>query len=288
VMGKGNICTRRDDFDAFRSILLEHWEDLAKGNLGRISRALHISTADVRRHLAVIAKLRPYPLSGFGNSTVHYIIPDMVFRKDETGWSVLVNDGFCRRYGVNEYYLSLMKQGRDQDLVQMLKTKHERVKFLLNSITQRHSTLYAVGKAVLQIQKDYFEQYGALVPMSLSDVAELTGRHVSTVSRAVRGKILQHPGGTLPLKDLFVRNVKAGRKKEENDAETGRVSGGIGVSQVKKRLLELVQSEDRKKPLSDAKIAELLGAEGLSVSRRTAAKYREELGIPGSFNRRTE
>ena len=124
-----------------KTVLQEYWEDLGKGNLGRISRGLGISTAEARKCLAIISKLNPHPLSGFGSERAHYIVPDMIFRRDEAGWTILVNDGFSRQYGVNEYYLSLLKDAHDLDLAQLLKNKHERVKFLMHSIEQRRNTM---------------------------------------------------------------------------------------------------------------------------------------------------
>lgn len=247
-------------------------EAVAEGKISEISRGMKLSTVRVRKCISQIGELNPRPLAGFGTETATYIVPDIILRKEEGEWHGELNDSWMGNYRVNDYYLRMMRESEEQELVQYFREKLERVKFLMNSIEQRRQTILSIAEYAADRQKLFLEGKGPLVPMTMSDAAEELGIHPSTVSRAVRGKYVQYPGGSVFMKSLF----SASAAKEEAVTAMG----------VKQCLKELIEGENREKPYSDKELSEKLGERGIHVSRRSIAKYREEMGIRGSFERR--
>lgn len=147
--------------------------------------------------------------------------------------------------------------------------------WLIKCVSQREETLLNCIEAIAEIQSAYFlGTSSVLAPMTLGDVAERMGVHKSTVSRTIRGKFIQCSAGVLPAKSFFVQ--KLGRKSSKGDSS----------DMARSMILQLVSNEDKRAPLSDQKICELMAKNGVDISRRTVAKYREALGIPGTFIRK--
>ena len=256
-------------------IVENHLQDVADGKISVISRALKLSTAEVRRCIEQIAKLNPRPLGEFGAARMDYVVPDIIFRKENGKWEMELNDGWVEDYHINDYYLRMMKEASDPELSAYFRKKLERVRFVMNSIAQRRQTMMQISGQILKLQEEFLSGTGFLKPMTMTDVADQMGIHTSTVSRAIKGKYIQYPGGTVLMKNLFSTSVSAA---------DGDMS--VGVMQIKELIKELIRSEDKKKPYSDQKLVELLKEQGIAVSRRAVAKYREELGIRGSFDRK--
>ncbi|SCG92607.1 RNA polymerase factor sigma-54 [uncultured Clostridium sp.] len=261
--------------EVLTQMILYHLHDIAEGKISNISRSLHISTADVRKNLEIITRLNPRPLSGFNSGTNGYIIPDIIFQKENDSWTVRLNDSWVRNYSLNDYYLKMMNSSSDTELIAYFKEKLRRVQFILNSIEQRRQTILSIAEIILDIQQDFFDNNGPLVPMTMSDVANRANIHTSTVSRAVKGKYLQYTGGSLFLKNMFTTSVS----RQDNGSVTPMV--------VKQYIKEFIEAENKQKPYSDQTLVKLLSEQNIHVSRRAIAKYREELGIKGSFDRRT-
>ena len=165
-----------------------------------------------------------------------------------------------------------MEETKDPELQAYFRERLERARFVVNSVEQRRRTIVRIVEAVLELQKDYFEENGNLAPMQQEDIAQLLGIHVSTVSRAIKGKYIQYRK-TIPLKALFT----AGISDHEGD-------GSVSSDTIKQRLRQMIE-EEGKKPLSDQKLAEQLEKEGISVSRRAVTKYRIQMNIPDSRQR---
>lgn len=254
----------------------EHLEDVADGKISNISRSLKIPTAEVRKCIEQIARLNPRPMSEFCVGKADFIVPDIIFREENGKWEIELNDDWVEDYHINDYYLRMMKESRDEELTKYFRIKLERVRFVMNSIAQRRQTVTAVAEAVLRRQRAYLEGSSCLQPMTMSDVAGEIGVHTSTVSRAIKGKYIQFPRGTMAMKNMFSASV----------ATTGGTKN-IGIMQVKELIRELIRNEDRRKPYSDQEIMKLLKEKHIDISRRGVAKYRDELGIRGSFARRT-
>ena len=251
-----------------------HLEDIAEGNIGRISRTMHISTAQVRKYILMIEGLNPRPAAGFDNNPTEYIVPDIIIRKDHD-WEVILNDTWMGIYDISDYYLKLMAETQDQQLKEYFRGKARRVRFILQNVEQRRETLLRITKVILEWQKRFFEGTGSLVPMTMSDVARSIGMHTSTVSRAVKGKYIQYPRETVLMKALFSQGVSGTAGEAE-----------ISVHEIKEMIKGCIKKENRKKPYSDQKLKEILEKEGISISRRAVAKYREEMGIRASFERK--
>lgn len=261
--------------DPVSQVVKEHLQDVADGKISAISRALKLSTAEVRKCIDQIAKLNPRPLGEFGGKRNDYVVPDIIFRKDDGKWEIELNDGWVEDYHINDYYLKMMKESTDPQLGAYFQKKLERIRFVMNSIAQRRRTILQISEQILNVQEYFLDGTGFLKPMTMTDVAESLGIHTSTVSRAIKGKYIQYPCGTILMKHLFTASVSAA---EGSDA--------VGTMQIKELMKELIRNEDKNKPYSDQKLSSLLKERGIEISRRAVAKYREELGIRGSFDRK--
>lgn len=259
--------------DDLKDIVRFHLEDVTHGKISHITRHLGLSSAQVRRYIAFLGTLNPRPLAGFGSGSNAYIVPDIIFEKKGDSWDIILNDDWIGKYYLNDYYLKMIADNKDQELQKYFQGKLERARLILSSIERRRETILSVSRIILDWQSGYFKENRQPVPMTMSDVAKKLGVHTSTVSRAVNGKYIQYPNGTIFMKDLFLSAV------------AGTQEDGITALQIKKRIKELIDSENKQKPYSDQKLSELLKAQNMSLSRRAVAKYREEMGIPGSFQR---
>lgn len=263
------------DNPALYTMVSDYLPEIGDGKISVISRNLGLSTAEVRKYIALIGKLNPRPLSGLQESEVSYIVPDIIYSKKNGEWEITVNDKWFGEYHINDYYLRMMKESNDPVLFEYFKQKLERSRFILTSIEQRRETMRSISKAILEKQMDYLEGKGRLKPMTMCTLAEELHIHPSTVSRAIKGKYMQSPAGTILIKKLFCSTVSSCEGGEE-----------LSANHIKERIKELIEEEDKRKPLSDAKLVELLVAEGIHISRRAVAKYRDELWIKSSFDRK--
>lgn len=256
-------------------VVEEHLTDVAEGRISNISRSLCLSTLEVRKCIEQIARLNPRPMREFSEGKANYLVPDIIFRREKDRWEIELNDSWVEDYHINDYYVQMLKSSQDEELSQYFRSRLERVRFVMNSIAQRRQTLLAIAREVLEKQKAYLEGRDFLKPMTMKDVAEAVGIHTSTVSRAIKGKYLQYPGGTLLMKSLFSAPVS-----------TAKGDGAVGTMELKELLRELILAEDKRKPYSDQALAEALKKKNIKLSRRAVTKYREEMGIPGSYTRK--
>ncbi|MBQ9156625.1 MAG: RNA polymerase factor sigma-54, partial [Eubacterium sp.] len=256
------------DTSPMKEIVLYHLADIAEGKISSISRSLDISTSEVRRCINIIRELNSRPLSGFrGNETV-YITPDIIYARSGDHWDIRIRDGGLSRYHLNDYYIEMMNTTRDEELKDYFRKKLDRCRFILSSIERRQKTMELIARAILKNQEGYFRGQDRLKPMTMVQVAEETGLHQSTVGRAVRGKYIQSPVGTVLIKKLFC-----------GKAAQGDSGSGVTAERIKELIVSIIDGENKKKPYSDAKIVELLTRRGIHISRRAVAKYREELWI---------
>lgn len=242
------------------------------GQIGMISRKLQVSTVQVKEYIHLIGTLNPRPVMDIQKDDTEYVVPDILISRQNDQWEVTLNDGWMGEYRYNDYYIRMMEETRDPQLQAYFRERLERARFVVNSVEQRRRTIVRIVEAVLELQKDYFEGNGNLVPMQQEDIAQLLGIHVSTVSRAIKGKYIQYRK-TIPLKALFTSGI----------SERGR-DGNVSADAIKQRLRQMIEAEG-KKPLSDQKLADQLEAEGIFVSRRAVTKYRIQMNIPDSRQR---
>jgi RNA polymerase sigma-54 factor len=255
--------------------IVEHYLNaLAKSHYSQIARATGAKLEEVRAACHTIRGLNPKPGSGFSSGeTATYIVPDLLAVQFEDHVELVLNDRDLPRGRVNEYYRELLQTTQDEEVKTYLSEKVHQVQWVLHSVEQRRSTLLACTRVILRRQGEFFRNgLGHLVPMTLEDVAGELDIHPATVSRAIRGKYIQCAGGIYELSSFFSRS--ASREK----------GGEATPDQVKGAIRSLVEGETT--PLSDQQLAEALASQGCAVSRRTVAKYREELGIPSSFQRK--
>ena len=167
----------------------------------------------------------------------------------------------------------MMEQAEDSELKEYFRKKYERCRFIITSIEQRRETMLKISNAILDCQREYFMNHKQLKPMTMQNIADDIEMHVSTVSRAVKGKYIQYPGGTIGMRDIFNNTQTFG----DQDSTT---------EEIKEEIRRLVKEENKKKPLSDSKIVSLLEQKNMKISRRTVAKYRAQLGIAGTTQRK--
>lgn len=265
------------DSSELRILIMEHLEELLQGKLRSIAQAMGVSSARLEKDKEKLASLDPYPGRVFSQDATVYIQPDVIFERWEDTWRALVPDRFAGRIGISSTYSALLQTPPDPETGRYLEEKFRQANQLLYALGQRNGTLQGVATFILERQRGWLEGSGEKRPLSMEEVAAQLGVNVSTVSRAVKDKFAQTPRGLLPLRSFFVAGIRPA------EAPMGK---GISREQVKEALGRLIAEEDRKHPLSDAKLSAALEAQGFSISRRTVVKYREELGLPAAFERK--
>ena len=266
--------------EEIENIIYNHLDNLAENRYNLIAKDLKISLKKAQEYGDLIKSLEPKPSRGFyTGEDVNFLIPDAEIRKVDGEFLILMKEDVLPRLSLNPMYKSLLKEKEeDKEATEYIKEKLDRVLFLIKSIEQRQNTIYKVLEYILKKQKSYFEKGEKyLKPMALKEIAENLGVHESTVSRAIRDKYILTPKGTIKIRDLFVNSLSSKEGEEEE----------VTVINIKRKIEELIDKEDKKKPLSDQNISDFLNREeGIKISRRTVTKYREELGLRASSKRR--
>lgn len=258
-------------------IVDNYLEMMAENKYNVIAKELKIDVKDAQKYGDLIKSLEPKPSRGFftGEET-KYIIPEAYIRKINGEYCIIMNDASIPKLNINQLYKQIINNEDDKNTVKFVKDKLNSAVFLIKSIRQRENTIYNILGKIIEIQKDYFD-YGEafLKPMTLKEIADSLGIHESTVSRAIREKYIHTERGTIKIKDLFTTGIS-------------RVDGfeDISTKIIKKEIEDLINKEDKRKPLSDQKICDLLKEKDIDISRRTVAKYREEMGIKSSSKRK--
>lgn len=249
----------------------------AEGRYRHIAARLGCGIKEVQEAIDFIRTLNPKPGSVFGGAPdTRYVVPDIHVEKVEDRYIVVINDNLTPHLRVSSYYQQLFQNGvKDEQLSAYIKNNLDKASWLLRSIEQRRLTLYRVAQQVVEIQKPFLKHgIRQLKPLTLKDVALAIGVHESTVSRASANKYMQTPRGLFPLKFFFSSGL-AGEGGEDYSSHS-----------IKSYLRELIEQENPQNPFSDQQLTDLLEEKGVTISRRTVAKYREELSIPASYRRR--
>ena len=257
---------------------LKHLEDLAAGRLQRIAHALKISLSRVQELADLVRQLDPKPgLQFSGPGEVRYVVPDVVIEEIGGEYIILVNDITVPRLGINKAYREALSQEEGTDTRKFVEQKLNAAAWLIRSIDQRRLTLYKVANAIVKWQTEFL-RYGIrhLRPLTLKDIAEEIGVHESTVSRATSHKYVQTPRGIFEFKFFFANSKGRGHN---NDS-------AVTTEGIKLALRDIINSENPRSPYSDQKLADLLKAKDMEISRRTVAKYRDELGIAATTVRK--
>jgi RNA polymerase sigma-54 factor len=262
------------DYGLEKRLVREKLEALAAGRSDKIAKALGVTRARLNQALAIIRALNPKPGNGFmSEDETVYIRPDVYVIQNGDELEVVSADTYVSSLRLDPYYCALADT-EDEALCQYLREKLREAKWVCKCVRQRGETMLECARMIAKRQKAFF-LYGAerRVPLLLTDIADALGLSIPTVSRAVRGKYLWCKWGIIPFSSFFSRGV-----------------GGVGGDTretICMHMSRLIAKEDKQKPFSDMRLSELLMIEyGTDVSRRTVAKYREELGIPSSQNRK--
>lgn len=251
-------------------IALRHLDVLAKGGATAVAKAGGFEALGTAEAVALLKTLDPKPGALFQHSRTEYVEPDFAVLPKRNGWQVQSLRDAGQQLRLNAYYLTLARNSRGADAAHLAQYLQE-ARWLIAGIASRRDTLLKVVKAVVRKQTPFLESGpSALQAMSMREIAERIGLHESTVSRACSGKWLATPHGMIELGSLFGSGIT-------DDSGTVQAAGAV-----QSQIADLIADEPAGKPLSDAKLEQLLAARGLPVARRTIAKYREALGIPPS------
>lgn len=258
-------------------IIDNHLGLLADNKYKELAHILSVDIETVGRYADIIKSLEPKPARGFytGEET-KYIVPDAFIKKIDHDYYIIMNDDMLPKLNVNTYYCDIIKENDNLEAVNFIKDKVNSALYLIKGIEQRRNTIYRVLEKIIDIQRDYFDMGELyLKPMNLKDISIDLNLHESTVSRAIKDKYISIPIGTVKIKDLFTNGIYTG-----NDTED------VSTNTIKKELEKIIKEEDKHNPRSDQSICDVLNGLNLNISRRTVAKYREELGIKTSGKRK--
>jgi RNA polymerase sigma-54 factor len=253
--------------DLARAIVHSHLEQLAARDFAKIKKAFGCDDDALRDAQTLIKSLNPRPGARYAPVDTRYIIPDVMVKKVRGNWVASLNSDAMPRLRINRLYAGILQANRNGS--KNLAGQLQEAKWLIKNVQQRFDTIGRVSQAIVDRQRAFFDHGEvAMRPLTLREIADTVGLHESTISRVTTQKYLASPRGVYELKYFFGSHVAT---------DTG---GAASSTAIRALIKQLVASEDGHKPLSDAKIAEILGEQGIVVARRTVAKYRESLNIP--------
>jgi RNA polymerase sigma-54 factor len=247
-------------------IVTDHLTWFAQREFNKLKKSLDCDDEDLREAQCVIRQCNPHPGAAFGSGASDYVVPDVIVRKSKSGWTVTLNHEVMPRLRVNSMYANLLKQGKGEG---QMGAQLQEAKWLIKNMRQRFDTILRVAQAIVERQRNFFS-HGAVAmrPLVLREIADTLGLHESTISRVTTQKYMLTPHGMFELKYFFGSHVAT---------EAG---GEASSTAIRALIVQLTGAEDPKNPLSDSKIADMLGEQGMVIARRTVAKYREALKIP--------
>ena len=265
-----------------RKILTNYFEEFVKKHYEKLMSRLQVSEEDFREAIAEIRRLSPKPGNLYaegGTDTTPYIIPDFILDYQDGRFQLSLNSYNVPEVRVNRRYMDMIREmvgsdgtvrEKDKEAIQFVKSKIDSAKWFISAIKQRHDTLMRTMQTILDYQQEYFKDgdKSKLRPMILKDIADRTGLDVSTISRVVNSKYVQTQFGIILLKSLFSEAMQTDSGEEVSSYE------------IKNILQECIDDEDKRHPLTDETLMDILNGKGYRIARRTVAKYREMLGIP--------
>lgn len=257
-------------------IIRDHIDLLGTGNHQEIARALNASVDEVRRAAGMIGTLEPKPGRPFGADTPSYILPEVIVEKVAGKYIALLNDDQIPRLRISRNYRHLMEDDRTStETRNYIRNKIRAGLFIMKSIEQRKRTMRKVAEEIISVQRDFFDSgVSGLKPLTMAEVARKTGVHETTVCRCIANKHMMTPRGMFEMKYFFAPGLKT---------TTGQ---DLSNKAVQDMILSMVSVEDPSKPLSDQEMSDRLREKGISIARRTVAKYRVALNIPPSHLRK--
>jgi len=256
-----------------KKIASDHLEALARIGSEKLASQLKVSQADMQEAVALLKSLDPKPGLQISSDVPDYVAPDCIASKQKGVWQVSHAKGSQPRIGINRHYENLIgKASREDD--SYLRGQLQEARWLIKSLDSRADTLLRVARSIVRQQSGFLEHGAqAMRPLTLREVAEELGLHESTISRATTRKYLRTPRGTFEFRYFFSSGI------------SNSDGGGTSATAIQSMIRKLIEAENPRTPLSDARLAELLKAEGIPVARRTVAKYREAIHIGSSSER---
>ena len=269
--------------DTAYKILDEHFNAFTRKHFEKISKRLHITDLEMKEAIDEILKLNPKPGSSYSNpmsKSVQHIIPDFILEEDENNrFYLMLNNRNVPEIRISKTYSDMLGEyqankkniSREQkEAVMFVKQKLDSAKWFIDAIRQRQETLMLVMNSIMEVQSEFFTEgdEAKLKPMILADIATRTKLDISTVSRVSNSKYIQTQFGIFPLKFFFSEGLQTDTGEE------------VSTREIKKILEDCITNEDKRKPLTDDKLALILKEKSYSIARRTIAKYREQLNIP--------
>jgi RNA polymerase sigma-54 factor len=270
-------CTPEDALE--RKLIADHWDLFLRRQFPVIAKKLGVDLAELEPAVEMIKTLETRPGRKFASERAHYIEPDVHVYRVGGEYLIQLNDDGMPRLRVSHAYRRMLRTMRHDtsqaEAKQFIKEKIRSAMWLIKSLDQRQRTIYKVANSIVRQQHDFLDHgIERLRPMVLRDVAEDIGMHESTVSRVVSNKYIHTPRGVFPMKFFFHSGI---------DRDYG---DNISSLSVKRKIEQLIAAEDPKRPLSDSQLMRILNREGIQIARRTVAKYRDELSIPSSTDRK--
>jgi RNA polymerase sigma-54 factor len=256
----------------------DHMKQLQSHQYPEISRHMGLSADEVAHYLEIIRGLSPRPGSGYSAKRSDYVLPDVFVVKEGEEYKIVLNDDGLPKLRISPTYRRLLdhKEPGSEETRAYVKDKLRSALWLLKSVDQRQRTIFKVAESIVRHQRAFLDHgISHLRPLVLRDVASDIGMHESTVSRVVANKYMHTPRGVYEMRFFFHSGI------------TSTMGEAISSVTIKDRIRRMIEEEDASRPLSDSRIADVLGAEGLPLARRTVAKYREELRIAPSNLRKT-
>lgn len=257
-------------------IIRDHFELLTRRRIPEIARKLGVDADSVQSAIEEIGKLDPAPGRRFAEDNNRVVVPDVTVEQDGEEWKIHLNGDYIPRLRISSTYRDMIAKGSlSKEERDYLRERMRSGKFLIDSIEQRQRTIERITREIINAQRDFFEQgVSHLKPLTMTQVAGVVGVHETTVSRAIANKYIRTPHGVFEFKYFFTPGYQA---------ESG---AAVSNTSVKEMIADLINLEDKSAPLSDQELVARLQEKGITIARRTVAKYREELGILPSNLRR--
>jgi RNA polymerase sigma-54 factor len=261
-----------------KTIITEHWGEFLNRQFAQLSRTLNVGLSQLQAVVEIIKNLEPKPGRKYSDERTIYVEPDVAVRKIGDEYVIQLNEDGLPKLRISAAYRRMLRGGNGaigEEAATYLRDKMRSAVWLIKSLDQRQRTIYKVADSIVRHQKGFLEHgIEHLRPLVLRDVANDIGMHESTVSRVVSNKYIHTPRGLFPMKYFFHSGIDS-----TQGAEVSSLS-------IKSKIAKIVSEEDAARPHSDARIMQKLRAEGIQIARRTVAKYREELRIPSSSQRK--
>ena len=259
-----------------RKLISKYLEEIGRNHLPQIAKSMNISIEELNSLITQLKELTPLPGSALSPSSELYVLPELSIEKKGSEYVISSNDSYLPSLKISQTYLNLLKNpDTNAETKIYIKEKLMAARMLIKSLSQRQSTIRRIAQVIVDSQYDFLEQgIEHLKPLTMQQVADKLGLHETTISRAIANKYLQTPDGMYEFKFFFTGGY------QNDDGEE------ISSRGIKEKIKDLIAAENKAKPLSDNKLSKLLEEDGLTVARRTVAKYREQLGIQATNLRR--